>query len=226
VKRNYRGQEVACKPFLMADDNNLKERFDILKRISECNHIIRFFGISEIDVNVMIFEWAKYGTLKELYEKKGIQWHYKVQIALKICRGLMFLQNAEILHHDLRCENILIAESLEPKIYNFKLARYISGDTTTLSDEINDAVRWLAPEKLVDFKATYTIQCEIFSFGILLWELAFEKIPYRSFKIDEIKDFVIKGGREIIEFGDSAPEISKLQEDYKRIIIDSKYFPS
>jgi serine/threonine protein kinase len=116
-----------------------------------------------------------------------------------------------------------VTESLEPKIYNFKLARYTFGNTTTLQEEINDAVRWLAPEKLISFKSKYTTQCEIYSFGVLLWELAFEKIPYRSLKVDEIKDFVIKGGREVIKFGNSTPEISKLQEDYKKIINDSKY---
>ncbi|POG60493.1 hypothetical protein GLOIN_2v1712531, partial [Rhizophagus irregularis DAOM 181602=DAOM 197198] len=80
------------------------------------------------------------------------------------------------------------------------------------------AVRWLAPEKLINYKSKYTTQCEIFSFGVLLWELAFEKIPYRSLEVDKIRDFVIKGGRERIKFGDSTPK--KIQEDYKKIIND------
>ncbi|PKC12335.1 hypothetical protein RhiirA5_497021 [Rhizophagus irregularis] len=50
-------------------------------------------------------------------------------------------------------------------------------------------------------------------------ELTFEKIPYRSLRVDEIKDFAIESGGEIIEFEDSTA-ISNLQ-DYKRIIIDS-----
>ncbi|CAG8735526.1 8725_t:CDS:2 [Rhizophagus irregularis] len=174
VKRIYRGQEVACKSnSTTEDDTKVQGHLEILIKLSECKHILRFYGVSKIDDdNVRVFEWAHYGTLKELYEKKDIQWHYKVRFALNICRGLLFLQNAEILHHDLRCENILITESLEPKIYNFKLARYTFGNTTTLKEEDNEA------------------------------------------------DFVIKGGREIIKFGDSTPEISKLQENYKEIIIN------
>ncbi|CAB4485542.1 unnamed protein product [Rhizophagus irregularis] len=50
-------------------------------------------------------------------------------------------------------------------------------------------------------------------------ELTFEKIPYRSLRVDEIKDFAIESGGEIIEFEDSTA-ISNLQ-DYKRIIIDT-----
>ncbi|CAB4373871.1 unnamed protein product [Rhizophagus irregularis] len=226
VRRILNGQEVACKLTStteeeMKTNTSVQEYLECLMKLSECNHILRFCGVSKIDdINALVFEWAHYGTLKELYEKKDIQWHYKVQIALKICRGLIFLQKAEILHHDLRCENILMTESLEPKIYNFHLEDY-STDTTLSNEVINDIVRWLAPEKLINYKSKYTTQCEIFSFGVLLWELAFEKIPYRSLKVDEIKDFVIKGGREVIKFGNSTPEISKLQEDYKKIINDT-----
>ncbi|RGB43082.1 kinase-like domain-containing protein [Rhizophagus diaphanus] len=226
VRRILSGQEVACKLTStteeeMKTNTSVQEYLKFLMKLSECNHILRFYGVSKIDdVNALVFEWAHYGTLKELYEKKDIQWQYKVQIALKICRGLIFLQKAEILHHDLRCENILMTESLEPKIYNFHLVDY-STDITLSNEAINDIVRWLAPEKLINYKSKYTTQCEIFSFGVLLWELAFEKIPYRSLKVDEIKDFVIKGGREVIKFGNTTPEISKLQEDYKKVINDT-----
>ncbi|CAB4441873.1 unnamed protein product [Rhizophagus irregularis] len=226
-KRTLKGQEVACKLTSTTDEEmesntRVQGHLEILMKLSTCNHILRFYGVSKIDeTNAMVFEWAQRGTLKELYEIKDIQWHYKVQIALKICRGLIFLQSAEILHHGLRCENILMTESLEPKIYNFKLARHTFDKTTTLKGEINDAVRWLAPEKLSNYKSKYTTQCEIFSFGVLLWELAFEKIPYRSLEVDKIRDFVIKGGRERIKFGNSTSEISKLQEAYKQIIDDT-----
>ncbi|RIA88669.1 kinase-like domain-containing protein [Glomus cerebriforme] len=220
-KKIFNGQEVACKTISMSEEK-MKAHLEILKilmKLSECEHILKFYGVSKIEnYNVMVFEWAKFGTLKELYEKYDIHWHYKVRIALKICRGLIFLQKSSILHHDLKCENILVKENLEPKIYNLELARAFTGNTTLLGDGMNDAVRWLAPEKLKDYKTRYTTHCEIFSFGVLLWELAFEKVPYESLEVDQIKDFVIKGGREVIKFGDSTPEISKLQEEYKRII--------
>ncbi|RIA88664.1 kinase-like domain-containing protein [Glomus cerebriforme] len=217
-KKIFNGQEVACKTISMSEEK-MKGHLEILMKLSECEHILKFYGVSKIDnYNVMVFEWAKFGTLKELYEKHDINWHYKVRIALKICRGLIFLQKSSILHHDLKCENILVKDSFDPKIYNFELARAFTGNTTSLSGEMNDAVRWLAPEKLKDHNTRYTTHCEIFSFGVLLWELAFEKVPYESLKVDQIKDFVIKGGREVIKFGDSTPEISKLQEEYKRII--------
>ncbi|CAB5385903.1 kinase-like protein [Rhizophagus irregularis] len=228
LRRIFKGQEVACKKISMNDEEmksspKVQRLIMILIKLSDCNHILKFYGVSKIGIdNVMIFEWVERGTLRELYEIKDINWHCKVRIALNICRGLIFLQQAEILHHDLKCENILMTHTLEPKIYNFELARFDSGKTTTLESELNDSVRWMAPEKLSDPNFRYTTQCEIFSFSMLLWELAFEKVPYKNTKkVEKIKEHVIKGGREIIKFGKEIPKISKLQEDYKKIINDS-----
>ncbi|CAG8648328.1 13330_t:CDS:2 [Funneliformis mosseae] len=46
----------------------------------------------------------------------------------------------------------------------------------------------------------YTIQCEIFSFGMLLWELAFQKFPYKDWEISRIQEHVLKGEREMLHF--------------------------
>ncbi|CAB5342253.1 unnamed protein product [Rhizophagus irregularis] len=218
VRKIYKGQEVACKftEEEIEESSKIQRHLEILVKLSECKHILKFYGISKIEINnVMVFEWAERGTLRQLYLKKHILWHYKVRIALEICRGLIFLQEADILHHDLKCENILMTESLEPKIYNFELARFFDGKTTTMSLETEDIVSWLAPEKLDGSR--YTTQCEIFSFGMLLWELAFEKIPYQGWEVDKIGKHVTKGGRERIIFG---PSPKTYQEEYKKIIND------
>jgi serine/threonine protein kinase len=81
----------------------------------------------------------------------------------------------EILHHDVRCENVLITENMQPKICNFKFSREFNA-ATILIDDLNDIIHWLAPEKLSHIptekdpkkvnkkqdEASYTIQCDIF----------------------------------------------------------------
>ncbi|RIA93093.1 kinase-like domain-containing protein [Glomus cerebriforme] len=220
IKKIYRGQFVACKftEEQIETSSKMQRILEILMKLSECKYILKFYGISTIENrNVMVFDWAEHGTLRELYEQKDINWHYKVRIALEICRGLIFLQSVDILHHDLRCENILMTESLEPKIYNFELTRSFDGMTTMLDPAAGDILRWMAPEKLTN--NPYTTHCEIFSFGMLLWELTFEKIPYEGWEEERIMSHVIKGGRERITFGTSIPEI--YQEEYKNIINDT-----
>ncbi|CAJ0913063.1 3271_t:CDS:2, partial [Entrophospora sp. SA101] len=194
-----------------------------LKKISkECNYTIKFYGISTVNGSkMMVMEWAKYGNLKEFYLDNEIKWTKKLEIVLDICRGITFLHAVDYLHHDIRCENILLNEYYSPKITNFKLSR--RDDQVALSAKLNETlllniVHWMAPEKLKDQRNRYTKQCEIFSFGMLMWELAFEKIPYEKWSIDKIKKHVTNNGRETIDFKSQGHEVKESQDEYLRIM--------
>ncbi|PKK65451.1 hypothetical protein RhiirC2_755021, partial [Rhizophagus irregularis] len=56
----------------------------------------------------MVLEWAEKGNLKEVYKQYDITWNRKVHMVLDICRGIMFLNGANIFHHDIRCENVMV----------------------------------------------------------------------------------------------------------------------
>ncbi|RIA83573.1 hypothetical protein C1645_833622 [Glomus cerebriforme] len=63
IRKIYKGQKVACKSIL----NNKKgcKLYEILPKLSGCEYILRFYGISTIgDREVMLFEWAEHGNLK------------------------------------------------------------------------------------------------------------------------------------------------------------------
>ncbi|RHZ46765.1 hypothetical protein Glove_606g77 [Diversispora epigaea] len=100
---------------------------------------------------------------------------------------------------------------------------------------VTDIIRWMAPEKLRD--STYSTDStinhvpytfEVFSFGMKLWELVFEKIPYEKWD-------VLAGNHEIIAWEKAPPDVQKFQRDFAKIIvcltgrpsnsrISSKYF--
>ena len=106
------GDDVACKTKQINDDEGqkVKAHLAILGKLKESKNILKFYGLSKVeDQNVMVFEWADYGSLQEVYLKYDIGWRSKVQIALDICRGLVFLQTCDIIHHDIRCENIMVS---------------------------------------------------------------------------------------------------------------------
>ncbi|CAG8544651.1 9908_t:CDS:10 [Diversispora eburnea] len=186
----------------------------------ETKNILKFYGLSKVgNQNVMVFEWADFGSLQEVYKKYDISWRSKVQMALDICRGLVFLQTCDIIHHDFRCANIMMTKQLVPKLSNFKYARHNSQATTDIK-EITNILRWMAPEKMLDpKKVRYTFKCEIFSFGMLLWELLFQKIPYEDKDMNEIKDHVLRGGRENITMHFSSQETQTIQNKFFKIII-------
>src|SRR4051794_16044278 len=108
--------EVACKPVKIPDPGTLERkklqaRLLIMRKLMDSPNILKFYGISTLEgKTIMVFEWAELGSLKELYENKDISWRAKASIALNICRGLIFVHSCHILHHDVRCKNILVCK--------------------------------------------------------------------------------------------------------------------
>ncbi|KAF0532415.1 kinase-like protein [Gigaspora margarita] len=149
-KKIYKFCEVACKPIVIPKDYEIKaQRFYVR------------FAILEGNI-VMVNEWTEMGTLREVYEKYDITWIAKVHIATDICRGITFLHSCDILHHDIRCENILMTRNLEPKITKFEYSSYVNRDEE-LFKMTNDNVCWMAPEILRKIKfLKYNFKCEIF----------------------------------------------------------------
>ncbi|RIA82661.1 kinase-like domain-containing protein [Glomus cerebriforme] len=215
-KMSYESKFVACKYY----DSEQSPRFDnelaMLQLLNNSNNIINFLGLSDLDEGqVLIFDWAEYGDLQSLYENFTIDWPTKLNIALGICRGLSFLHGCQILHREIRCQNIMINEKLEPKVANFNFGRPAKYSRYFV-ENITAVVHWLAPEKLRQgTKVKFSSKCDIFSFGMLLWEIAFDVIPYKDWSYTNIIDHVKAGKRESIDFGS---ELSEVQKDFAKII--------
>ncbi|CAG8659726.1 1330_t:CDS:2, partial [Dentiscutata erythropus] len=114
---------------------------------------------------------------------------------------------------------------MEPKIANFYLAKHATeiipdNEDGNISDYILRIINWYAPEMMQN-NAIYTQGCEVFSYVMLLWELAFQKIPYEKMSKEEIVAHVTNGRRE------SSPdprfyvlEFLNIQRKYLRIIVE------
>ncbi|RIA96769.1 kinase-like domain-containing protein [Glomus cerebriforme] len=199
-KKIRMGEEVAIKEKILGSDekqlvNDIFSQVVILKKLKESQHILQFYGIAQdATAMYMVTEWCEYGNLQEYYQGYGpLDWHRKTQLAVDIARGLTFLHAVAILHHDIRSENILITIHNQAKLANFTLSRGFNDPTKNMMPTI-DTVRWMAPEKLKDHrKNPYTAKCEIYSFGMLLWEIAEEKLPFNNEKdILEIRNLVVQ----------------------------------
>ncbi|CAJ0829903.1 5794_t:CDS:2, partial [Entrophospora sp. SA101] len=100
-------------------------------------------------------------AIQYLYNTHYIDWVTKLKISYDVIRGLFFMHNGEILHHDVKCENILIDEDGNAKVSNFELSRNLSGETSRISN-LNDYIPWLAPEKIESGTQLYNLDCEMF----------------------------------------------------------------
>ncbi|CAG8472019.1 1017_t:CDS:2, partial [Scutellospora calospora] len=158
---------------------NLELQIGLLKIINESRDIIQYFGLVTINnKKFLVTEWAKYGNLREYYQAKNPDIAIRTKFALEIARGLCFLEALKIYHHDVRSENVMIDYTERAKLANFGLSRGFTKATRSI-DLSMDYVRYMAPEKIKDHqKTSYTSKCEVFSFGMLLWEIAEQKVPF------------------------------------------------
>ncbi|RGB40246.1 kinase-like domain-containing protein [Rhizophagus diaphanus] len=192
----------------------MQNQITIFKKLHDCNNIIKFYGlISDGNKWYFVTEWAEYGNLREFYTnyKDRFDVKLKLRISLDIAHGLNFLSNVEILHHDIRAENILITLNEKAKLANHSL------NAVTLKQDQNlERVRYCAPELLKDSNIKYDYKCEVYSFGILLWEIAEEKAPYENYKdIIEIVNLVSEKYREPFS------ENNQISEKFKNLVINA-----
>ncbi|CAI2162738.1 18464_t:CDS:2 [Funneliformis geosporum] len=212
-RRKIMNDHVALK--LVADQSStdeqkasFKRQVKILKKLKECHFIIQFHGLTSNDNKIyLVMEWADY-NLREYYQKYGpLEVSLKLRFALDISSGLNYLCAASIVHRDIRAENILITDNDTVKIANFKARRSIKDKIRNLEATL-EVIRYCAPEKLL-LKNKYDTKCDVYSFGVLLWEIAEEKTPYETFGDDimKITDQVCnKGYREAFSFDSPLPK--------------------
>ncbi|KAF0525124.1 kinase-like protein [Gigaspora margarita] len=172
-------QEVIFKEIDLSRHINIQVK--ILKSISSSRDIIQYFGLIRSKENkekkYIVLEWAEHGSLREFYQSKKLDYQLKSRIALDIARGLIFLDAHDILHHDIRSDNIMVDRHERAKIANFDMSRGYSDKSRKLR-ATRDNAPYMAPEKLENREYVYDPKCEIYSFGVLLWEIAEQKAPY------------------------------------------------
>lgn len=223
-KAKIAGHDAAVKELLLmagedtldsTDDSSLNKFREFQQEVyvmSALDHInlVRLFGVS-LNPLRMIMEWCGSGDLWHLLHPKdseknlSLSWKLRYKIALDIARGMTFLQDVTppIVHRDLRSPNIFLVSTNEndpicAKVADFGLSRHVEN----FLGETLPTWRWLAPE-VIDFESqNYDEKSDIYSFAIILYELATAEIPY-----DEYSDMSALDIRNSIISGKLRPSI-------------------
>ena len=130
---------------------------------------------------------------------------------IQIVNGLKYLHNNKVIYRDLKPNNLLITENMEIQIYGFHLSTKLKNDNEKLK-LMAGSPNYLAPEVL-DEKIGYSYERDIWSLGVILYELIFGKKPFLSKKGDKGELF-----DKIKRVDYSFPKNSNISESAKDLI--------
>ncbi len=142
-------------------------------------NIVMFLGAStKFPHLALVLEYCTHKSLWSVLHnpKIALPWDKRKRIALEIARGMNYLHlfKPPIMHRDLKSLNILIDDSFTAKIADF-------GWTRVKAKEMTEKIgtwQWMAPE-VIDTRI-YTEKADVYSYGIILWEIASRSPPYPS----------------------------------------------
>ncbi|CAB5375952.1 unnamed protein product [Rhizophagus irregularis] len=168
------------------NDEKYKEmigEIKFMKDLSSCNNILTIFGYCQRPSGFSIISrWEDYNLQTYLAENKDLDWIEKLSIARGIANVLNYCHKKDILHYDIRTENILLNQHFEPRLFNFRIDK----KSTAPLD-----VRYNSPERIRGER--YTKASEIYSFAMVLWEIQHHELPYNKLTSEEISEKILKG---------------------------------
>ncbi|MCI8489213.1 MAG: Stk1 family PASTA domain-containing Ser/Thr kinase [Lachnospiraceae bacterium] len=139
-------------------------------------NIVNIYDVgSENGLHYIVMEYVEGVTLKTYIEKKGrLTYKEAVSIAIQVGRGMEAAHAKNIIHRDIKPQNILISTEGKAKVTDFGIAKAVSNNT--ISSDVMGSVHYASPEQarngFVDDKS------DIYSLGIVMYEMITGRVPF------------------------------------------------
>ncbi|KAH3743203.1 protein serine/threonine kinase [Pelomyxa schiedti] len=204
-KATYKDGVVAVKMLKYVEYFTQEQRDEFIREVSLLKqikdaHIVKFVGMVITEDKLwLVTEFVGGGTLKSALQREPLALKVKVKIALDAAMGIEALHAHKIIHRDVKSDNLLVASlSVDTpttvKLTDFGTSRVMKSNNQKAYTKGIGTPIYMAPELIQNQK--YNKAADVFSFGILLWEILAQKEPYIEFESPwAVASFVVAGSR-------------------------------
>jgi len=169
------------------DRKDLLGFYKEIETLSKLRHtnIVQMYGFCRKENYVcLVTEYVRGGNLADCLadpENYELDFYLQTELALNIVRGMVYLHSMGVIHRDLKPANILVEswEEGKVKVCDFGLSKVVRKTEKKEENEALGSPQYAAPELAAD---NHDNKVDVFSFGIILWEVAFRKSPWPELK--------------------------------------------
>ena len=167
----------------LSDDEKFIRRFKReAQSASLLSHpnIVQIYDVGEDDGNFyIVMEYVNGSTLKQLIKKRGhLSIPEVIDITGQLTDGLAHAHDSYIIHRDIKPQNIMILDDGMVKITDFGIAMALNASELTQTNSVMGSVHYLPPEQAAGKGST--IKSDIYSIGILMYEMLAGTMPFRG----------------------------------------------
>ncbi|CAD8059296.1 unnamed protein product [Paramecium sonneborni] len=187
------GMPVAIKVIdrRMINQTNTQQLINEIRSMKQLNHknIVKFLDFYETQNNFYIIsEYCNGGDLRDIIKRGKLDSKSVINILRQILNGYYSLYQNSIIHRDLKPANILLHNGI-PKLADFGFAKKIDFENDLMTS-IAGTPLYMAPQVIL--RQPYTSKCDIWSLGMILYELLFQKTPIIADNIIQLQEKICK----------------------------------
>ncbi|KAI3876542.1 hypothetical protein MKW98_015925 [Papaver atlanticum] len=213
------GSDVAVKVFSKIEYSDdllraFRQEVLLMKRLRHPNVLLFMGAVASPQHMCIVTEFLPRGSLFQFLQRstQKLDWRRRVLMALDIARGMNYLHccNPPIVHRDLKSSNLLVDKNWNVKVGDFGLSK-LKHQTFLSTLTGKGTPQWMAPEVLRNERSDE--KSDVYSYGVVLWEIATQKIPWDNFNSIQVIGAV--------GFMDQRPDIPKEMDPRWVCIIES-----